>query len=69
VHGLPPTVWIALAVIGAACVLAMLRAVAAAVADETDAHELAIRVARLRIERLEQVREFDRLRTAGKYAR
>jgi hypothetical protein len=40
----------------------MLRAVAAAVSEQAAAHELAIRVARLRIERLAQLREYERQR-------
>ncbi|MEZ6243413.1 MAG: hypothetical protein R3B57_10260 [Phycisphaerales bacterium] len=68
-HGFSPLAWALMALVGGGCVIAMLRAVASAVADEVRAHELAIRVAQLRIERLEQLREFERQRAAGKYSR
>ncbi len=58
----PQIVWIVLALIAAACVLGMLRAVAASVAHEAAAHDLAIRVAELRIARLAQIREHERRR-------
>ncbi len=59
---LPSVAWVLITLVGGACVLGMLRAVAAAVSEQAAAHELAIRVAQLRIERLAQLREYERQR-------